>query len=150
MNLVEIITNLLTAPGRASYELPRGLWLVYYPPTDTQPAHRLVIGRYAAMPSIVEQRVVHDTLLDALDRHPSRVVTDIDSTWSETTRGDWYGVQLSWHMLPTTDAFSPNPDRAQRVRLALEQRQRRLEKRRAKPAKPAGNRKPMLGRGGEE
>jgi len=142
MNLVEIITNLLTAPGRASYELPRGLWLVYYPPTDTQPAHHLVIGRYAAMPSIVEQRVVHDTLLDALDRHPSRVVTDIDSTWSETTRGDWYGVQLSWHMLPATDAFSP--DRARRVRLALEQRQRRIEKRRAKPAKPAGNRKPML------
>jgi len=147
MNLVEIIYDLTLTEARMPAELPRGLHLVHYPAGDGQPA-RLIAARHIANPSPTELRIVRDALLAALDRHPSRVVTDIDSTWSETTRGDWYGVQLSWHMLPTTDAFSPDPDRAQRVRLALEQRDARIDARTARRAgnrKPASpNRKPML------
>lgn len=144
--LAEIIAGLVTATARSSCELPRGLWLVYYPSDDERPSHRLVVGRKGVLPSVVEQRIVFEALLGVLDCHPSRVVVDADSAWAEVDRlGDWCGARLDWYMLPVTDAFSPDPDCARRVRLALEERQRRIEKRRAKSV---GNRKPM--RGGEE
>lgn len=152
MTLVEIIARLITADGRATHQLPRGLWLVYYPPAGDDDPHRLIAGRYLTVPSAIELRIVRDALLDALDAHPSRVPADIATEWDEVTNNDWNGRALTWYMLPTTDALSGDPDRARRVRLALDEhqqrelqrreRQRRQDRRR-RPAAPTRP-KPML------
>ncbi|CUS04262.2 protein of unknown function [Candidatus Promineifilum breve] len=146
MTLVEIIARLITADGRATHQLPRGLWLVYYPPAGDDDPHRLIAGRYLTVPSAIELRIVRDALLDA---HPSRVPADIATEWDEVTNNDWNGRALTWYMLPTTDALSGDPDRARRVRLALDehqqrelQRQRRQNQRRRPAANPGP--KPLL------
>lgn len=146
MNLVEIIYALTLTEARMPAKLPRGLHLVHYPAGDGQPA-RLIAARHITSPSPAELRIVHDALLAALDLHQARVVTVIGD-WEEHSRGDWNGYQIAYTMQSATDAFSPDPDTRQRIRLALEQRDARIEKRREKvtgnrkPASP--NRKPML------
>lgn len=147
MNLVEIITNLLTVPGRASYELPRGLWLVYYPPAAEDQPGRLIAGRHLIFPSTTELRVVRTALLEALDRTPSRVLVDIDEEWPEIVKADWHGYAIDFHTLPAAAAFSHDPDLRHAVRLGIEQReQRELKRRAATRGTPAANRgrKPML------
>lgn len=146
--LSRVIRDLINSPARAAKQLPKGLWLVAYPPADDQPA-RLVAGRHLTAPSDVELRVVRDALLEALDGNPSRVVIDL-SDWRETTNpADWHGHQITWRMVATTDAFSHDPERAGRVRLASEHRDRREAERRAaaqrkrKPAAKPGP-EPML------
>lgn len=130
MSLYQIIAHLIRQPGRASHQLPRGLWLVYYPPAGQEDPHRLVAGRHLTDPSLTELRIVRDALLDALDAHPSRVPADIAAEWAEVTNNDWSGRALTWHMLSTSDALSSDPDRARRVRLALDDhRQRELQRR---------------------
>lgn len=136
--LVNIIRNLTTADGRATHELPRGLWLVYYPPADDQPA-RLIAARYLSAPSPTELRVVRDALLDALDAHASRVPVDVAPEWADSTRGDWHGHVITWRMLPTTDAFSRDDELRRRVRAALEQREQRELKRRQRQRASGGD-----------
>jgi hypothetical protein len=71
-SLVQIIAGLmaetaLAATDRATYELPRGLWLVYYPPAADDAPARLIVGRYLNFPSMTELRVVRDALIEAID-----------------------------------------------------------------------------------
>ena len=101
----------------------------------------LIAGRHVAVPSLTELRIVHDALLAALDLHQTRVVTVIGD-WVEHSNGDWNGYQIAYTMQSAADTFSPDPDRAQRVRLALEQRQRRIDARRDKAAQAGGKAKP--------
>lgn len=136
MNLVEIIRRLTAATTRATIELPRGLWLVYYPPTGDDPA-RLVAGRHLSQPSERELITVRDHLLEVLDANETRVAYDITS-WAERDHNDWHGHAITWRTTAVTDAFSPDPDRAALIRRALERRAARIEERRQQ--KP--NRKP--------
>ena len=71
MSLVDIIARLTTVTSRSTHELPRGLWLVYYPPAAEGDPARFIVGRDLVFPSTTEQRVVRDALLEALDRTPS-------------------------------------------------------------------------------
>ena len=137
MNLVEIIHAMTIAPARITSELPRGLHLVHYPAGDGQPA-RLIAARHIANPSPTELRIVRDALLAALDLHQTRVVTVIGD-WVEHSNGDWNGYQIAYTMQSAADAFSPDADTRARIRLALEQRQARIDARREKVT---GNRKP--------
>lgn len=148
-SLVEIIRQMTNADGRATRELPRGLWLVYYPPAGEEPP-RLIAARYLSTPSTIELQVVRDALLEALDTHPSHVVDDLDPEWRELpTRDGWDGYAITWHMLSTAGAFSRDADLRQRVRLALEQREqralvrRRGQQRGRRPAADPGP-EPML------
>jgi len=148
MNLVEIIYAMTQAEARITAELPRGLHLVYYAPAGHQPA-RLIAARHLSTPSPTELRVVRDALLQVLDAHPSLVLDDIADEWKETGRGDWEGYEIVWNMQSAAGAFSPDADTRQRVRLALEQRQRRIDKRRDKAQadaakKTKSTRRPML------
>lgn len=143
-SLVDIIYALTLAEARLPVELPRGLHLVHYPAGDGQPA-RLIAARHIANPSPTELRIVRDALLAALDLHPYRVVTIIGD-WEEHNRGDWNGAVVAYTLQSAAGAFSPDADTRRRIRLALEQRQQRIEKRRAnrkgKPAAP--KHRPML------
>lgn len=141
MSLVQIIRDLTTADGRATRELPRGLWLVAYPADADQPG-RLIAGRYLSTPSPTELRVVRDALLEALDTHPSLVAGDVAAEWQETGRGDWQGYALTYHTLSTAAAFSHDEELRRRVRLALEQREQRTADRRRKAQT---NRRPATG-----
>lgn len=125
MTLYRIIADLVRSSGRASTELPRGLWLVHYPANGDQPA-QLVAGRYLSWPSETELDVVLNTLLDVLDASETRVAYDI-TPWAETANGDWHGFAISWRATAVTDAFSGDPDRA-----ALERRDERIAQRRSK------------------
>ena len=147
MNLVEIIRRLTAATTRASVELPRGLWLVYYPPVGDDPA-RLVAGRYLSQPSERELLTVRNHLLEVLDATESRVAYDLAS-WVEVENNDWHGFVTTWRTTPVTDAFSPDPDRAALIRLALERRDDRIEQRRKKepnrkPRRSAAKPRPMF------
>lgn len=148
MTLYQIIAHLLLQPGRATHELPRGLWLVYYPPQGDDP-HRLVADRYLSEPSERELITVHDHLLAVLDGVESRVAYDV-SSWAEVEINDWHGSAITWRTTSVADAFSPNPDRAALIRRALERRTERIEERRQKelnrkPRRSARpNPKPML------
>lgn len=148
MSLYQIIAGLLTQRGRATHELPRGLWLVYYPPIGDGPA-RLVAGRYLSQPSERELVTVRNHLLEVLDADESRVAYDLTS-WVEVENNDWHGFATTWRTTAVTDAFSPDPDRAALIRHALERRAERIEERRKKELnrKPlrrsAANQKPLL------
>lgn len=137
MSLHQIIAHLLAQPGRASHELPRGLWLVYYPPTGHDDPHRLIAGRHLTRPSAQELTIVRDHLLDVLDGIESRVPYDI-TPWAEVDNNDWHGFAITWRATSVADAFSPDPDRAALIRRALERRTERIEERRQKEL----NRKP--------
>jgi hypothetical protein len=146
-SLYQIIAGLLRQPSRATVELPRGLWLVYYPPVGNDPA-RLVAARYLSQPSERELVTVRDHLLEVLDAAESRVAYDLAS-WVEVENNDWNGYQIAWRTTPVTDAFSPNPDRVALIRRALERRAERIEERRKKemnrkPRRPAAKPKPMF------
>jgi hypothetical protein len=147
MSLHQIIAGLLLQPDRASVELPRGLWLVYYPPVGDDPA-RLVAGRYLSTPSERELVTVRNHLLEVLDATESRVAYDLAS-WVEVENNDWHGFVTTWRTTPITDAFSPDPDRAALIRRALERRDDRIEQRRKKepnrqPRRSAAKPKPMF------
>jgi len=129
-SLVEIISRLIAQPGRATVELPRGLWLVYYPPVGDAPA-RLVAGRYLSHPSERELVTVRNHLLEVLDADESRVAYDLGS-WFEIENNDWHGCVTSWRATNVAEAFSPDPDRAALIRRALERRADRIEERREK------------------
>lgn len=147
-SLVEIIYALTQAQARMPVELPRGLHLVYYPPAGDQPC-RLIAARYLSAPSTTELQVVRGALLEALDAHPSLVAVDVAGDWQETAQGDWNGYQITWRTLSTAGAFSPDDDLRRRVRLALEQRDRRQEARRDERQRKAAKTKkrPAAARG---
>ena len=130
MTLYRIIADLVRSSGRASTELARGLWLVHYPANGDQPA-QLVAGRSLSRPSETELDVVLNTLLDVLDASETRVAYDI-TPWAETANGDWHGYATTWRATAVTDAFSPDPDRADHIRRALERRDERISERRQK------------------
>lgn len=151
MTLYRIIADLVRSSGRASTELPRGLWLVHYPANGDQPA-QLVAGRYLSRPSETELDVVLNALLDVLDASETRVAYDI-TPWAETANGDWHGFAISWRTTAVTDAFSGDPDRAAPIRRALERRDERIAerrrkeqsaRRRARPTAAKPGPKPML------
>ncbi len=130
-NLVEIIYAITQATARMPVELPRGLHLVYYPPAGDEPA-RLIAARHLSAPSPTELRVVRDALIAALDLHEYRVADAVATEWQDAGHGDWNGYQLTYHILSSSGAFSPDAGERHRVRLALEQREARVLKRREK------------------
>ena len=134
MNLVDTIYAMTIALARVPCELPRGLHLVHYPADRGQPA-RLIAARHLSTPSPTELRVVRDALLAALDLHQYRVVTSFAADWTEHNHGDWNGYQIAYTMQSAADAFSLDVDTRDRIRLALEHRAARIEKRRKKAAK---------------
>ena len=143
-SLVQIICHLITATDRATHELPRGLWLVYYPLAQDQLEQRgrLIAGRHHSTPSPNEQSTVRAALLEALDNHPTRVLVEMDDEWQEHSRNDWNGYALGWATLPASAAFSHEDALRYRVRLALEQREARIADRRRglqKPRRPAAD-----------
>lgn len=152
-SLVEIIRHLITATDRATRELPRGLWLVYYPLAQGQLEQRgrLIAGRHLSTPSPTELSTVRAALLEALDSHPTRVLVELDEEWQEHSRNDWNGYALEWTTLPVAVMLGLSPDLAHRARLGLEARQRRetarqqkRQKREKKRRRAAAKPKPML------
>ena len=133
MTLYQIIVSLLLQSGRASVELPRGLWLIHYPADGDQPA-RLVAGRLLSRPSEQELVIVRNALLKVLDDVETRVAYDLVH-WRETDKGDWHGFVTTYRTTAVTDAFSPDPDRADLIRHALERRAERIEERRKREQK---------------
>jgi hypothetical protein len=129
MTLVDIMTDLLSSTGRTTRRLQRGLWLIYYPPqNDPDGVHRLIAARRHTEPSETELQIVRKTLLQALDRHPSRLVTKLASEWRKTKDIDWNGYVITFHLLSPADAFSKDPQRARQVRIAIDQRAQRTRK----------------------
>lgn len=150
MNLVDILSTLITSPGRAGHQLAKGLWLVYYPPAADYPhlpdgavadddTHRLVIGRQHVEPSPIEERTVRAALQEALDNLDS-AVPDLGQTWEAVGRGVWHGAAIAWTLAPAADSFSDDLERAARFRRLSESRQKRLDARRPrKPTQPTPN-----------
>lgn len=125
--LVKILSHLIAQPARASRELPKGLWLVYYPPAG-EDTHRLIIGRQHVEPSVAEGATVRAALLVALDALDGRVA-DLAHDWTSVSDHPWHGAQIAWTLIPAADAFHPDPDRAAHFRRLAEQRQARIDAR---------------------
>lgn len=147
--LVEIIAGMLTAADRVTRELPRGLWLVYYPLAqgELEQPGRLIAARHLSTPSPTELQTVRFALLDALDHQAGRVLFEIVHEWTPVAKNDWDGYAIDWTTLPAAVAFSRDPDLARRFRLALERREARESKRRKtadQPDQPAANSRPLL------